>query len=195
MNEALLNLFGQDLTTEMGQAFAVEVLDYMRNRLMDYQNDTNNLYNLEASPAEGATYRFAKKDKELYPEIIAANETAYRENGVAPYYTNSTHLPVGFTKDIFQALDLQDKLQTKYTGGTVLHGFLGERLESGETAKRLVRKIVENYHLPYFTITPTFSICPKHGYLPGEHHFCPKCDEEIGFTNMEEARDQNCPEC
>jgi len=195
MNEALLNLFGQDLTTEMGQAFAVEVLDYMRNRLMDYQNETNNLYNLEASPAEGATYRFAKKDKELYPEIIAANETAYRENGVAPYYTNSTHLPVGFTKDIFQALDLQDKLQTKYTGGTVLHGFLGERLESGETAKRLVRKIVENYHLPYFTITPTFSICPKHGYLPGEHHFCPKCDEEIGFTNMEEARDQNCPEC
>jgi len=195
MNEALLNLFGQDLTTEMGQAFAVEVLDYMRNRLMDYQNETNNLYNLEASPAEGATYRFAKKDKELYPEIIAANETAYRENGVAPYYTNSTHLPVGFTKDIFQALDLQDKLQTKYTGGTVLHGFLGERLESGETAKRLVRKIVENYHLPYFTITPTFSICPKHGYLPGEHHFCPKCDEEIGFTNIGEARDQNCPEC
>jgi len=195
MNEALLNLFGQDLTTDKGQAFAIEVLEYMRNRLMDYQNETNNLYNLEASPAEGATYRFAKKDKELYPEIIAANEAAYRENGVAPYYTNSTHLPVGFTKDIFQALDLQDKLQTKYTGGTVLHGFLGERLESGETAKRLVRKIVENYHLPYFTITPTFSICPKHGYLPGEHHFCPKCDEEIGFTNIGEARDQNCPEC
>jgi len=195
MNEALLNLFGQDLATDKGQAFAIEVLEYMRNRLMDYQNETNNLYNLEASPAEGATYRFAKKDKELYPEIIAANEAAYRENGVAPYYTNSTHLPVGFTKDIFQALDLQDKLQTKYTGGTVLHGFLGERLESGETAKRLVRKIVENYHLPYFTITPTFSICPKHGYLPGEHHFCPKCDEEIGFTNIGEARDQNCPEC
>lgn len=195
MNEALLNLLGNDLTTQEGQSFALEILDVMRDRLMDYQNETNNLYNLEASPAEGATYRFAKKDKELYPEIIAANEDAVREQGADPYYTNSTHLPVGFTNDIFSALDLQDKLQTKYTGGTVLHGFIGERLETAETAKKLVKKIVENYHLPYFTITPTFSICPKHGYLSGEHQYCPKCDEEIGYVDIESERDKNCSEC
>jgi ribonucleoside-triphosphate reductase len=181
MNEALLNFMGKNITTPEGKEFALEVMDFMRAKLMDYQNETNNLYNLEASPAEGATYRFAKKDKELFPEIIVGNEEAYR-NGADPYYTNSTHLPVGYTKDIFEALDLQDPLQTKYTGGTVLHGFLGERLESGEAAKSLVKKIVENYHLPYFTLTPTFSICPKHGYLPGEHHYCPKCDEEIGYV-------------
>ena len=182
MNEALLNFMNKTIATPEGSQFALEVMDFMRNRLMDYQNETNNLYNLEASPAEGATYRFAKKDKELFPDIIVGNEKAYRETGADPYYTNSTHLPVGYTKDIFEALNLQDSLQTKYTGGTVLHGFLGERLENGETAKKLVKKIVQNYHLPYFTLTPTFSICPKHGYLPGEHHYCPKCDEEIGYT-------------
>ena len=195
MNESLLNLIGKDLASPEGQAFALETLDFMREHLMDYQNETNNLYNLEASPAEGATYRFAKKDKELYPEIIAANENAWREQGADPYYTNSTHLPVGFTSDIFSALDLQDKLQSKYTGGTVLHGFVGERLETGDSAKRLVRKIVENYHLPYFTVTPTFSICPKHGYLPGEHKYCPKCDQEIGYADIESEREKNCPEC
>jgi len=181
MNEALLNLTGQDITTPEGNALAVEILDFMRDRLMDYQNETNNLYNLEASPAEGATYRFAKKDKELYPDIITANEEAYR-NGGDPYYTNSTHLPVGFTNDVFQALELQDKLQTKYTGGTVLHGFLGERINNHEAVKKLVQRIVNNYKLPYFTISPTFSICPKHGYLEGEHKYCPKCDQEIGFA-------------
>jgi len=182
MNEALLNFFNKNITTEEGREFALEIMDFMRGRLMDYQNETNNLYNLEASPAEGATYRFAKKDKELFPDIIVGNEQAFKENGADPYYTNSTHLPVNHTKDIFEALDLQDSLQIKYTGGTVLHGFLGERLESGETAKRLIKKIVENYHLPYFTLTPTFSICPKHGYLAGEYHYCPKCDEEMGYA-------------
>ncbi len=188
MNEALINFMGQDITTYSGRKFALEVLDWMRERLMDYQNETNNLYNLEASPAEGATYRFAKKDKELYPDIIVANDEAVKERGADPYYTNSSHLPVNFTDDIFEALDLQDELQTKYTGGTVLHGFIGERISDPEACKRLVKKIAENYRLPYFTITPTFSICPKHGYLPGEHKYCPKCDAEIGYV---EEREEN----
>ncbi|MFH0840931.1 MAG: ribonucleoside triphosphate reductase [bacterium] len=181
MNEAVLNLLGKNITDKEGHDFAIEILDFMRERLMDYQNATNNLYNLEASPAEGATYRFAKKDKEMYPEIIVANEQAVQESGANPFYTNSSHLPVSFTDDIFEALELQDELQTRYTGGTVLHGFLGERINNPESAKLLVRKIIENYKLPYFTITPTFSICPKHGYLSGEHEFCPKCDQEIGY--------------
>ncbi|MCK5416690.1 ribonucleoside triphosphate reductase, partial [Candidatus Parcubacteria bacterium] len=193
MNESVKNFLGKDLTSTEGQEFAVEILDFMRDKLMDYQNETNNLYNLEASPAEGATYRFAKKDKELFPDIITANEEAVRE-GADPYYTNSTHLPVGYTSDIFEALELQDELQTKYTGGTVLHGFLGEKLNDIESCKKLVRKIAESYRLPYYTITPTFSICPKHGYLAGEHKYCPKCDEEIGYTeeivheNIEDSR-------
>lgn len=181
MNEAVLNLMGKDMTTPEGRAFAGEILDFMREKLMDFQNETNNLYNLEATPAEGTTYRFAKKDQEMYPGITCANIEAVKSQSVPPYYTNSTHLHVGYTDDIFSALDLQDDLQVKYTGGTVLHGFIGERLPDGEAAKKLVKKIVENYRLPYFTITPTFSICPKHGYLSGEHKFCPKCDEEIGY--------------
>lgn len=199
MNEALLNLTGQTIATPEGMAIAIDMLDFMRGKLMDYQNETNNLYNLEASPAEGAAYRFAKKDKEMYPDIIAANEKAYQEQGADPYYTNSTHLPVDFTDDIFTALDLQDELQTKYTGGTVLHGFLGEKIQDPESAKKLVRKIAENYRLPYYTITPTFSICPKHGYLSGEHKYCPKCDEEMGFSEVTEIRQgnvgENCQEC
>jgi ribonucleoside-triphosphate reductase len=181
MNEALLNLLGKNVSDPEGHAFAIEIMDFMREKLMDYQNTTNNLYNLEASPAEGATYRFAKKDKEMFPEIIVANNKAVKESGANPYYTNSSHLPVDFTDDIFEALELQDELQTKYTGGTVLHGFLGERISDPEAAKILVKKIVENYKLPYFTITPTFSICPKHGYLSGEHEYCPRCDQEIGY--------------
>jgi ribonucleoside-triphosphate reductase len=181
MNEAALNLMGKDIATPEGHAFAAEILDFMREKLMDFQNETNNLYNLEATPGEGCTYRFAKKDQQLYPGIICANTEAVKRQGADPYYTNSTHLHVNFSDDIFSALDLQDDLQTKYTGGTVLHGYLGERLPDGETAKRLVKKIVESYRLPYFTITPTFSICPKHGYLSGEHKYCPKCDEEIGY--------------
>lgn len=181
MNEASLNLMGKDISTPEGHAFAAEILDFMREKLMDFQTETNNLYNLEATPGEGCTYRFAKKDQQLYPGIICANTEAVKRDGANPYYTNSTHLHVSFSDDIFSALDLQDDLQTKYTGGTVLHGYLGERLPDGETAKRLVKKIVESYRLPYFTITPTFSICPKHGYLSGEHKYCPKCDEEIGY--------------
>jgi ribonucleoside-triphosphate reductase len=181
MNEAVLNLMGKDISTKEGQAFAGEILDFMREKLMDFQNETDNLYNLEATPGEGATYRFAKKDQELYPGILCANTEAVKEVGANPYYTNSSHLHVSYTEDIFSALDLQDSLQTKYTGGTVLHGYLGEKLPSGESAKKLVNKIVNNYNLPYFTITPTFSICPKHGYLSGEHKYCPKCDEENGY--------------
>jgi len=181
MNEGALNLMGKDISTPEGHAFAAEILDFMREKLMDFQNETNNLYNLEATPGEGCTYRFAKKDQQLYPGIICANTEAVKRDQADPYYTNSTHLHVNFSDDIFSALDLQDDLQTKYTGGTVLHGYLGERLPNGDTAKKLVKKIAESYHLPYFTITPTFSICPKHGYLSGEHKYCPKCDEEIGY--------------
>ena len=182
MNESLLNFLGKDLTSPEGHAFALEVMDAMREKLMDYQNETNNLYNLEATPGEGCTYRFAKKDLETYPEMIFAN-TEDAKNGIPPYYTNSTHLHVSFSEDIFAALDLQDELQIKYTGGTVLHGYLGERLTDGNAAKKLARRIIENYRLPYFTITPTFSICPKHGYLAGEHKYCPKCDEEMGYNS------------
>jgi len=192
MNEAALNLMGKDISTPEGHAFASEILDFMREKLMDFQNETNNLYNLEATPGEGCTYRFAKKDQQLYPGIICANTEAVKRDGANPYYTNSTHLHVSFSDDIFAALDLQDDLQIKYTGGTVLHGYLGERLPNGDTAKKLVKKIVESYRLPYFTITPTFSICPKHGYLSGEHKYCPKCDEEIGYKeSVEEIRTAN----
>lgn len=182
MNEAALNLLGQDITTKEGHEFAKDILDFMRNQLMDYQVETNNLFNLEATPAEGTSYRFAKADKVKYPDIVCADEKAYRERGAEPYYTNSSQLPVDFTDDIFEALDLQDDLQTRYTGGTVFHGFIGERLPSIESTKKLVKKIAEKYHLPYFTVTPTFSVCPVHGYIAGEHFFCPKCDAEIGYV-------------
>ncbi len=174
MNEACLNFLGKDITTQEGRDFCIRVLDFMREKLMDYQNETDNIYNLEATPGEGAAFRLAKTDKEKFPEIICANEEAFK-NGTAPYYTNSTQLPVGYTDDIFEALDLQDELQTKYTGGTVFHGFIGEKLPDGESSKILVKKIAENYRLPYFTITPTFSICPQDGYLSGEHETCPEC--------------------
>jgi ribonucleoside-triphosphate reductase len=184
MNEAALNLLGQDITTVEGHKFARQTLDFMRERLMDYQNETNQLFNLEATPAEGTSYRFARLDKKKFPDIIVANERAYKESQAEPYYTNSSHLPVGYTSDIFEALKLQDDLQTRYTGGTVLHGFIGEKLPSVEATKALVKKIAENFRLPYFTITPTFSICPKHGYIAGEHEYCPRCDEEMGYMEM-----------
>jgi ribonucleoside-triphosphate reductase len=196
MNECILNLMSKNMSDDEGRKFALEVMDFMRNKLMDYQNETNNLYNLEATPGEGTTYRFAKKDKQLFPDIIIANENAFRERGAEPYYTNSTHLPVGFTNDVFTALDLQDELQTKYTGGTVLHGFLGERIGDPEACKKLVKKIAENYKLPYYTITPTFSICPKHGYLTGEHQFCPKCDSEVGYVEgLMAVSSEGCATC
>ncbi len=175
MNEALMNLIGKNITSKEGLKLAEEILVHMRDRIVGYQKETGNLYNLEATPAEGTSYRLARIDREKYPDMIFANNEAVKNQKAEPYYTNSSQLPVNFTDDLFEALDLQDKLQTKYTGGTVLHGFLGERLWDVETTKKLVKKIAENYELPYFTLTPTFSICPVHGYLPGEHHTCPKC--------------------
>lgn len=173
-SEACLNLLGRDLDTPEGRKFMDKVLSFMNDKLRDFQAKDDQMYNLEATPAEGTSYRLAKIDKEKYPEIVVANEVAVRE-GAAPYYTNSTQLPVDLTDDLFEALDLQDHLQCKYTGGTVFHSFLGERLPSGEVVKKLVQKIAENYHLPYFTLTPTFSICMEHGYLSGEHPKCQKC--------------------
>ena len=183
MNEACLNLLKVSIAEPEGHKFAREVLDFMRERCMDYQNENNELFNLEATPAEGTAYRFARLDKEKFPEIVVANQEAVVTRNAAPYYTNSTQLPVGYTDDIFEALRLQDDLQTRYTGGTVLHGFVGERMPSAESTKALVKKIAENFKLPYFTITPTFSVCPQHGYIEGEHEYCPYCDEEMGYTD------------
>ncbi|MFA6106577.1 MAG: ribonucleoside triphosphate reductase [Patescibacteria group bacterium] len=182
MNEALLNFnpLRTGISTPAGRIFAEKTLSFIREKMMDYQNSTNHLYNLEATPAEGTTRRLANLDKKKYADIIVANDKEVKAGVAAPFYSNSTQLPVSHTDDMFEALDLQDGLQTRYTGGTVFHGFVGEALPSAESVKNLVRKIAYNYKLPYFTITPTFSICPKHGYLAGEHHYCPKCDEENG---------------
>jgi len=175
MNEMIRNFTNDslDISDERGIKFALEVLDFMRERLKKYQQETGNLYNLEATPAEGTTYRFAKEDIKRYPDIIQAG---FNEN---IYYTNSSQLPVNFTDDPFKALELQDELQCKYTGGTVLHLYMSEKLSSTKAVKKLVKTVITNYRLPYITITPLFSICPKHGYLSGEHEFCPICDEEI----------------
>jgi len=174
MNEACLNAkwIASDLTDESAQEFTKEVLNHMRERLSDYQELYGDLYNLEATPAESTTYRLAKKDVELYPDIITASE-----KGNTPYYTNSSHLPVGFTEDIFEALDIQDELQTLYTSGTVFHAFLGEKMPTWKAAADLVRKIAENYKLPYYTLSPTYSICKNHGYINGEVYTCPECGE------------------
>jgi ribonucleoside-triphosphate reductase len=168
MNEACINYMGKDITTEEGKNFTIEILEYMRDRLMGYQNDTGNLYNLEATPGEGTSYRLAKIDREKYPDLKAMGAKE-------PYYTNSTQLPVFHTRDIFRALEHQDPLQTRYTGGTVFHIFLGERLTSIAATKALVKKVAERFHLPYYSITPTFSVCPVHGYISGEHFDCPVC--------------------
>jgi len=195
MNEALLNFapLRTAITTPEGRAFADKAMNFIREKMMDYQNTTNHLYNLEATPGEGSTRRLANIDKKKYMDIIVANDKDVMAGKASPYYSNSTQLPVNFTDDMFEALDLQDNLQTKYTGGTVFHAFLGEALPSAESVKNLVRKIAYNYHLPYFTITPTFSICPKHGYLAGEHYFCPKCDAENGVTELRPVNDVGEP--
>jgi len=172
MNEASLNLLGVDIDSDEGRSFAEATLKFMRTQLEGYQEQTGHLYNLEATPAEGTSYRIARLDRERYPEIVTAGTEQ-------PYYTNSSQLPVGSTDDIFRALQHQDQLQTLYTGGTVFHGFLGERLEDWRSARLLVRRIAENFHLPYFTISPTFTICPEHGYIPGEHFSCP-CQNHEG---------------
>ncbi|MDR0375003.1 MAG: ribonucleoside triphosphate reductase [Treponema sp.] len=190
MNECLQNFLGRNVTidTEKGQAFAKKTLAFMRDKLADYQEETGELFNLEASPAESTSYRLAKHDKERYPKIIAAGADE-------PYYTNSTQLPVGLTHDVFDALDLQEPLQTTYTGGTVFHAFLGEAIDDWKTCRDLVRTIASNYRIPYFTISPTFSVCQKHGYLKGEHFTCPKCKEEqesaikARIAELEEERD------
>jgi len=173
MNEACLNFLGKNLGSDEGRAFALRVMDYLRGRLIEIQEETECNYNLEATPAEGTSYRLAILDKKLYPEIISANP-----HGDTPFYTNSTQLPVNYSDDIFEVLDLQDELQTKYTGGTVLHIFGGERVEHGQSIKRLVRSICENYKLPYFTFSPTFSVCSQHGYLDGEQEYCPYCHKD-----------------
>lgn len=171
MNEALLNFMGKNIVSQQGYRFALKTLQFMRDKLRDYQFNDGGLYNLEATPAEGASYSLAKNDKKKFPDIITAGEKEL-------YYTNSTCLPVNYTEDLFEALEHQDNLQIMYTGGTVLHGFLGERLPNGEAVKNLLKKIFSRYRLPYFTFTPTFSICPQHGYIAGEHFYCPKCTIE-----------------
>jgi ribonucleoside-triphosphate reductase (formate) len=177
MNEACLNLFGRDMGNEKGQEFALKTMDYVRTILSEIQDETGEMFNLEATPAEGTSYRLAMLDKKRFPESICANEAEYRK-GAAPFYTNSTQLPVNYTDDIFEALALQDELQTKYTGGTVLHFYLGEQVSDVEAIKILIRKLVNNFRLPYFTLTPTFSVCPSHGYLTGEQKKCSFCGQE-----------------
>jgi ribonucleoside-triphosphate reductase len=178
MNEACLNFLGKPITSEEGKVFALEILDFMRGRIIEFQKETENHYNLEATPAEGTSFRLARKDKSRFKNIKAANEKNQAEQDDVPYYTNSIHVPVNFTDDLFAVLDHQDELQTKFTGGTVVHAFLGERISDTETVKKLVRRIAENYKLPYYSLTPTFSICSEHGYLAGEQKNCPHCGKQ-----------------
>lgn len=175
INEMIRNYTGdaENITTEWGHSFAVKLLDHVRARMTEFQEETGHMYNLEATPAEGTTYRFAREDRKRFPAILQAGSTEY------PYYTNSSQLPVDYTDDPFEALEKQEILQTKYTGGTVLHLYMGERLSSAFACKQLVRRSLERFRQPYITVTPTFSICPVHGYIAGDHEFCPKCDAEI----------------
>ena len=177
MNESCLNFLKKDIASDEGLEFSKKVLSFIRDKMIETQETTGNFYNLEATPAEGTSYRLALSDKEKYPDIICANEYDYRR-GIQPYYTNSTQLPVGYTDDLFEAMELQDPLQTLYTGGTVLHGFIGERLNDNQTVKNLVKKVTRLFHMPYFTLSPTFSVCAEHGYINGEQDHCPKCNSE-----------------
>jgi ribonucleoside-triphosphate reductase len=177
MNEACINFLGTDIATEAGLNFSLKVMDFIRDMIAEIQETTGDIFNLEATPAEGTSYRLAMLDKKLSNEIICANEDGYR-NGSAPFYTNSSQLPVNCTEDVFETLMLQDELQGKYTGGTVLHIYLGEQIRDIEIIKRLIKRIVDNFRLPYFTLTPTFSVCPSHGYLNGKQEICPVCKEE-----------------
>jgi len=174
MNEACLNLLGKDIGSREGRAFSCRVLDFMRGQLGEFQDETGNLYNLEATPAEGTSYRLARMDVKLYPEIQSARASADDE----PFYTNSTQLPVNYSEDIFEVMDLQDELQSRYTGGTVQHIFLGEAVPDPNAVKQFVRAICTKYRLPYFTITPSFSICAEHGYLKGATPRCPHCQKD-----------------
>ena len=175
VNEMIRNFTGDeyDITDPRGQKMAMDFLDHIRGKMVEFQDETGHLYNLEATPAEGTTYRFAKEDAKLYPDIIQAGTKD------APYYTNSSQIPVSYTDDPFEALDLQDRLQTKYTGGTVLHLYMSERISDSRVCRNIIQRVFENYRVPYITITPTYSVCPKHGYIAGEHEYCPICDEEL----------------
>ncbi len=186
INEMIRNFTADsvDITSNWGHDFAVRLLDHVRKRMTEFQEETGHMYNLEATPAEGTTYRFAREDRKRFPEILQAGSEQY------PYYTNSSQLPVGFTDDPFEALERQEELQTKYTGGTVLHLYMGERISDTEACKQLVRRSLERFRLPYITVTPTFSICPTHGYIAGEHEFCPLCDEEILAKKRRELTNQ-----
>ena len=177
MNEALVNFMSKNIVDDEGTEFAKKIMNFMRDKLTVYQEETGDLFNLEATPGEGTSRRLANIDKKKYPDIKVANDASVKQ-GATPYYTNSTQLPVGYTQDLFKALDKQDPLQTQYTGGTVFHIFLGERLPNPQAAKMLIKKITENYEMPYVSLTPTFSICPVHGYVAGEHEFCPRCENE-----------------
>jgi ribonucleoside-triphosphate reductase len=183
INEMIRNFThdAEDITTAAGQALAIRLLDRVRARMVEFQESTGHLYNLEATPAEGTTYRFAREDQKRYPGILQAGTAE------TPYYTNSSQLPVGFTDDPFQALEMQEPLQSRYTGGTVLHLYMSEQVSSVEACKRLVRRALTQFRLPYITVTPVFSICPKHGYIAGEHEFCPLCDQELIARKQGEA--------
>lgn len=184
VNEMIRNFTNDehDITDDYGQKFAMSLMDHINEVLKQFQVETGNLYNLEATPGEGTTFRFAKEDKKRYPEIIQAGKPE------APYYTNSTQIPVGYTNDPFTALNLQEGLQRRYSGGTVVHLYMGEAMSSSDSCKTLVKRVLENYHIPYLTITPTFSICPKHGYISGEHKYCPICDEELTSPKQEQCK-------
>ena len=172
-----MNFMGEDIGHPEGRAFSLRVMDHLREGLTRLQEETGDIFNLEATPAEGTSYRLALLDKDRFPDILCANELEFRQEA-PPFYTNSTQLPVNYTDDLFETLMLQDDLQAKYTGGTVLHIFLQEQVQDIETIKGLLQKIVTKFRLPYFTLTPTFSVCPAHGYLSGEHHTCPTCQRE-----------------
>jgi ribonucleoside-triphosphate reductase (formate) len=184
MNECCMNFLGCDIASEKGNAFTMKIMDIMRTKLISFQEETGNIYNLEATPAEGTSYRLARIDKADYPDIITANEIHVRK-GAKPYYTNSTQLPVNYTDDLYKALTLQDAFQTKYTGGTVFHTYMGEKQLNNKSVMALLKKITQTFHLPYITLSPTFSICPEHGYLFGEHKQCPKCSEMGKTTECE----------
>jgi len=186
MNESIMNFMpGENIATSKGKEFSLKIMDFMREKLEEFQIETGNIYNLEATPGEGTTYRFARGDKKRFGRIIVANEKAVRNSDAKPYYTNSTQLPVNYTSDVFEALELQDDLQTKYTGGTVFHVYVGEKIPK-EGVKKIVKKIAESFRLPYFTITPIFSVCPVHGYLEGDHEYCPKCEQEDEYDSQEQ---------
>ena len=191
INELIRNFTAdrEDITTAPGHELAARLLDRVRARMVEYQEETGHLFNLEATPAEGTTYRFAREDRKRYPDILQAG------NDETPYYTNSSQLPVGFTEDPFEALERQDDLQRKYTGGTVLHLYLPEQVSSTDACRRLIQRALGNFTLPYITITPTFSICPKHGYLSGEHEFCPRCDQELIARKQHEETEHECCSC